>query len=104
MEETSFAERFSIFAGFNLIFFPFFYFWLTEAIFGKTIGKFFTRTHVINLTDRKLNFIDCLFRTIIRFTILDVFTILLKSGRIPWHDSFTHTRVVTDDYLRDEFV
>ncbi len=104
IEGTRLEKDYSVFAGFNLFLFPFFYKCISEAFFSKTIGKMFTKTHVINLKGQKVTLVEAFLRTLIRYTVLDVLSIFLNKDNLTWHDQFTGTRVVTDDYLASEFV
>jgi uncharacterized RDD family membrane protein YckC len=70
------------------------YYFLMEALFGKTLGKFITRTHVVNMDGEKPSFGTILGRTFCRLIPFEAFSFL--SGRPGWHDTISGTRVVND--------
>lgn len=77
-----------------LITFPFYYA-LLEYKFGKTIGKFFTRTKVVSSDGTELSFGQCLIRSFCRIIPFEYVSGLFTSG-IFWHDSIPKTLVVED--------
>ncbi len=77
-----------------LITFPLYYA-LLEYKFGKTIGKFFTRTKVISGDGTELSFGQCLVRSFCRIIPFEYVSGLFTSG-IFWHDSIPKTLVVED--------
>ncbi len=77
-----------------LVTFPFYYA-LLEYRFGKTIGKFFTRTKVISNDGTELSFGQCLVRSFCRIIPFEYISGLFTSG-IFWHDSIPKTLVVED--------
>lgn len=66
-----------------------------EYKFGKTIGKYFTRTKVISLNGSPLTFGQCVARTLCRIIPLDIYSGLFFGG-IFWHDSIPKTLVIED--------
>ncbi len=79
---TSFEDNYPLFGGMNLIFFPFIYKWGMESLFGKTLGKFFTKTHVISLKKHPFSTSDAFLRSVLRYTtIIDVFFHFLLGRR-----------------------
>jgi len=79
---------------FNIIilFVPYF---LMEYFFGKTIGKFITRTHVVNSSGGKPTIWQILGRTTARFIPFESFTFLSKEKR-GLHDTISETYVIQD--------
>ena len=69
----------------------FFYFFVLESWFGKTLGKFVTRTVVVNRLNNTPSRRELFWRTLLRFIPWDCFTFLTKSG---WHDKYSATKVV----------
>ncbi|MFL5810010.1 MAG: ATP-binding cassette domain-containing protein [Flavisolibacter sp.] len=69
-----------------------------EASTGRTIGKFVTGTKVISTEDLvKPSFTDSLLRSLVRLTLIDIFSFLSKRP-VGWHDSVANT-IVTDSKL-----
>lgn len=71
------------------------YYTLMEFLFGKTLGKFFTRTKVISTRGERLTFSQCLFRALCRFIPFEYFSGLIFKS-VFWHDSIPGTLVVED--------
>lgn len=71
------------------------YYTLMEFAFGKTIGKFFTKTRVISLDGNRLTFGQCLFRAVCRIIPIDFVSGFLFNGNF-WHDSIPNTKVIED--------
>ena len=69
---------------------------IMEFAFGKTLGKFFTKTHVISVDASQLTLLQCLFRSLVKFIIPFEFLTGLFFKGIFWHDSFPKTMVVED--------
>ncbi|MEM6265057.1 MAG: RDD family protein, partial [Bacteroidota bacterium] len=69
-----------------------------EAAFGKTPGKFVTKTQVVNKDGGKPTPGQLIGRTFARFIPFDAFS-FLASNPVGWHDSLSKTRVVKDDSL-----
>jgi len=64
-----------------------------EAITGKTVGKHFTKTRVVDLTGNKPDFYQTAgraFARVIPFEPLSIF----RESRDCWHDSLAKTKVV----------
>ncbi len=103
---THFEENFSALAGLYVLFFPFFYKTIFEFSFGKTIGKFFTSTKVVQMDGEKISFGQAIIRSLTRYSmILDMISILfIKDRNKTLHDVLSKTRVVTDNYYKGEFV
>lgn len=75
-----------------------FNFLLLEWLFGRSPGKFFMRTIVVNQNGLKPGFSSVFIRTLCRLIPFDVFSFLGKSGRF-WHDSISKTYVVEKSKL-----
>ena len=75
------------------------YYILFELVFGKTIGKFITRTSVKNLYCNKLTFLKILGRTLLRLLPLEAFTLLFDGKSDAWHDRFSSTIVESDSKI-----
>ena len=64
-----------------------------EAITGRTIAKYITKTKVVTETGEKPDFKTILVRSLCRFIPIEPFSILFNDG-LGWHDSISKTRVV----------
>ncbi len=73
------------------------YYILCEKFFGKTIGKFITRTKVIAVDGTKPGFGKVLGRTLLRLVPFEIFSFM---GKKPtgWHDRGSDTLVVNLNY------
>ena len=69
------------------------YYLPSEAVFGRTLGKLVTRTHVVSVSGEPPTFGQILGRTFARLIPFEAFTFLRSSG-IGAHDSLSGTRVV----------
>lgn len=78
---------------FLLVYFGYYIFF--EAVFGKTIGKMITRTHVVTVTGEKPEVSAIILRTLCRLIPFEQFSFLGNSA-VGWHDSLSKTRVVAD--------
>ena len=67
---------------------------LTELIFQKTLGKFLTRTTVVNVLGEKPSFKSILGRTCCRLIPCEAFSFIFLE--IGLHDKFSKTRVIID--------
>jgi uncharacterized RDD family membrane protein YckC len=65
-----------------------------EYGFQKTIGKFITRTIVVDEYGQRPSFGVVLLRSLIRFLPFEFFTCLGGNG--GWHDRWTNTFVITE--------
>lgn len=91
MQPTTFVQI-SIYTSF-LIFYLFYVF-LLEALYQKTIGKFFTKTKVVNLIGENPNVKQIFIRTICRLIPFEMISFLGKGNGI--HDILSKTMVVND--------
>lgn len=70
------------------------YHFISEYFFGKTLGKFLTKTKVLNEEGEKPSFQQLLIRNLFRLIPLDPFSFLFsKRG---WHDTISKTYVIFD--------
>ncbi len=74
----------------------FLYYVLMETMFGKTIGKFITRTTVLDEYGEIPSFAAILARTLIRWFPLDPLSFFMER---PFHDAWSGTKVVDDQEL-----
>jgi len=72
-----------------------FYYLFFEFLFGKTVGKLLTGTHVVKVNGDKLDFKTSFIRSISRLIPLDALSFLDKS--MGWHDALSKTYVVNDE-------
>ncbi|UKJ06266.1 RDD family protein [Solitalea lacus] len=68
------------------------YYLVCESVFGQTVGKFVTRTHVVDDYGNKPGFLRILARTLCRAIPLEALSFLFTP--IGWHDSISKTYVV----------
>lgn len=74
----------------------FFYYFLCEIIWKKTLGKVITRTHVISVEGGEPTVGQIIGRTFCRFIPFDALS-FFGSNPAGWHDKFSNTRVVMDE-------
>ncbi|MDB5228193.1 MAG: putative rane protein/domain protein [Bacteroidota bacterium] len=79
-----------------LILSMFCYYVFMEYKFGKTFGKFVTRTKVVSTSGTELTLGQCVKRTLCRFIPFERFSGLINN-EIFWHDSIPNTLVVEDE-------
>jgi len=70
------------------------YYFLCEYFFGKTPGKFLTKTRVVDMNGEWPGGKKLLVRTLCRFIPFDNFSFLF--GAVGWHDSISGTMVVRE--------
>jgi uncharacterized RDD family membrane protein YckC len=70
-----------------------FYYSLFEFYFGKTPGKFFTRTVVVTKDGQRATFKILLIRSLCRLIPFDALSFLFLSD---WHDDLSRTVVIND--------
>jgi uncharacterized RDD family membrane protein YckC len=73
----------------------FLYYSTFEALTGKTLAKFITRTKVINENGSKPNYREILLRTLCRFIPFEAFS-FLGDDNSGWHDQVSKTRVIEE--------
>lgn len=69
------------------------YYTTFEALTGRTIAKYITKTKVINENGEKPDFKTIFLRSLCRFIPFEAFS-FLGSDNSGWHDKFTKTKVV----------
>lgn len=69
------------------------YYFLLEAVSGRTLGKLITGTKVVTEDGQKPSFADIAVRTLCRCIPFEPFS-FFGSGTGGWHDSLSKTRVV----------
>jgi uncharacterized RDD family membrane protein YckC len=67
-----------------------------EVTTGKTVGKFYTRTKVVDENGNKPDFRAILIRSLCRFIPFNALS-FLGADDCGWHDKFSKTRVVNID-------
>ena len=67
---------------------------VTEYFFSKTVGKFISRTKVVNLDGTKPGLKNILSRTLCRLIPCEAFSFMFLQNGL--HDKFSKTRVVND--------
>jgi len=72
-----------------------FYYTFSEYYWGKSIGKFFTKTKVLTDKGLKPDFSQCVQRSLSRLVLLEVFSFIAEHP-VGWHDKWSKTRVVKD--------
>ncbi|MFN8295396.1 MAG: RDD family protein [Chitinophagales bacterium] len=85
----------NITAIFLLIIMPVYYVFM-EYKFGKTVGKFLTKTKVISTDGNELTLGQCVGRLLCRIIPFERFSGLFTNG-VFWHDSIPKTLVVEDN-------
>ncbi|MBL3658326.1 RDD family protein [Fulvivirga sediminis] len=73
-----------------------FYHVIMEASFGKTVGKFVTKTKVVTLERGRPSLLQVIGRSFARCIPFDSFSFFGGNGAIGWHDSLPKTRVIDD--------
>ncbi|GEP46446.1 RDD family protein [Brevifollis gellanilyticus] len=73
------------------------YYFFQEAIFGRTLGKWITRTKVVTLDGKHPHVMQLLGRTLARLVPCEPFSFLGSNG---WHDRWSGTVVI--DLTADE--
>ena len=71
-----------------------FYYTVQEALFGRTLGKLITGTKVLTIQGLKPSLLQLVGRSAARMVPFEVFSVLMDSRSIGWHDSWSGTRVV----------
>lgn len=71
-----------------------FYYTTLEALTGRTMAKFITRTKVVAENGEKATFDAIVLRSLCRFIPFDAFSFLNDDAR-GWHDTMSKTRVIS---------
>lgn len=69
------------------------YYTTFEALTGRTVAKYITRTKVVDENGEKPDFKTIFLRSLCRFIPFEAFS-FLGSDNSGWHDKFTKTKVV----------
>lgn len=59
---------------------------------GRSLGKWITRTKVVNYHGQPINFKQAFLRSLCRFVPFEVLSIFFSGT--PWHDTWTNTQVI----------
>lgn len=78
------------------------YYIFQEYLWGKTIGKYFTQTRIVNNYGEKMDFRAAVIRSFARFIPFEVFSLLLGKDVRAWHDVLSKTVVVEDKEIEVE--
>ena len=73
----------------------FLYYSIFELTSGKTLGKFLSRTKVINRNNKKPNLLNILIRSLTRLFFFDMYSYLF-GYEIGMHDLLSNTLVIKD--------
>lgn len=103
MSTVDHSNRISITIAFislnvNLLLYPCYYF-IFEAIWQKTPGKFLTRCSVVNEYGQKPELTTIAARSLIRLVPFEAFSCLGDNYSHGWHDRWTKTWVIPDEEL-----
>jgi len=93
IESMNRVEEYALGAVIVLIYYNVF-----EIFFSRTIGKFITKTIVVNEFGEKPDVNEILVRTVCRIIPFEAFSFLGDLGK-GWHDSISKTYVVRKDIL-----
>ena len=82
------------------------YYIVLEYFWGKTLGKFLTKTRVVNEAGKQPSFWNIVGRSLCRFIPFEPFSFFGGGKPIGWHDSISKTYVVMDSFVynNDDFV
>lgn len=73
------------------------YYILMEFFLGKTMGKHFTKTRVVDLSGKNIDFKTSMVRYFCRWIPFETFSLVLGRGAKAWHDVISKTLVVEDE-------
>ena len=73
------------------------YYILMEYFTGKTVGKFITKSKVVNNDESKISFKTSVIRYLCRWIPFEFVSLALGSDAKAWHDTLSKTQVVEDD-------
>src|SRR6266487_2959062 len=68
-----------------------FYTFSEGASSGRTIGKLITRTKAVREDESEITWTDSLIRSLCRIVPFEIFSAF---GSYPWHDKWSHTKVI----------
>ncbi|RYC52992.1 RDD family protein [Flagellimonas olearia] len=72
------------------------YYILMEFFLGKTVGKHFTKTRVVDLSGKNIDFRTSMVRYFCRWIPFETFSLVLGGNAKAWHDVISKTLVVED--------
>lgn len=75
------------------------YYIIFEYFWGKTPGKFLTKTRVVNAAGKQPGFWNIVGRSLCRFIPFEPFSFLSGARPLGWHDSISKTYVVEDSFV-----
>ncbi|MFH1478153.1 MAG: RDD family protein [Candidatus Omnitrophota bacterium] len=79
-----------------------FYYLISELIWNRSPGKFFTKTRVILQDGGRPQFRDIFIRSVCRFIPFEAVSYLFSKNPIGWHDRFSDTVVIYEGEAVDE--
>lgn len=94
----------SLFLGQLSFFLVFANFFVFEALTGKTLGKFFTKTRVVKRDRSKPGIIRIFVRFLVRFFPFDLFSFAFSLKPVGFHDVLSGTAVVDDVKLANKML
>lgn len=71
-----------------------------EYFFGKTIGKFVTKTNVVSRDGNKITFKSAIIRSLCRWIPFDFLSLALGADAKAWHDVISKTYVIDDNKIQ----
>lgn len=78
------------------------YYIVTEGVWGRTLGKFLTKTKIVNQQGGKISWGQAFGRTFARLIPFEAFSFLVGKNPVGWHDSLTGTYVVPVEYTAED--
>lgn len=78
------------------------YYLFFEGIWGRTLGKWITKTKVVRTDGEKPKFIQILGRSFARWIPFEAFSFLVSNNPVGWHDRLSGTLVVSAEYTIDD--
>jgi uncharacterized RDD family membrane protein YckC len=76
-----------------LVIIYFLYYFVFETLTRRTVGKFFTKTIVVSVTNKKPSIGQFLVRTLLRFMFIEVISYFTHRP-VGWHDRLSNTVVI----------
>ena len=78
------------------------YYLFFEGIWGRTLGKWITKTKVVRMDGSKPKFVQILGRSFARLIPFEAFSFLISNNPVGWHDRLSKTLVVPSEYTVDD--
>lgn len=72
------------------------YYLVMEFFLGKTVGKYFTRSRVVNRDGSKITFRTAVIRNLARWIPFEFVSLALGHDAKAWHDTISKTYVIDD--------